>query len=147
MVQVMNKISRLKWLVSKAAWIILCFCCAHRHRDTQITYTHTHARAQTQWQSSKGVNDILRSFTGHEFFFIHTLSHTRTRTNTHAHADTRTHAQLRNLHTQDTALQILGSELHYGGCNTSRVVIPPPPAMPARMHTHTHTHTHALSFP
>ena len=72
---------------------------------------------------------------------MHTRAHTHTHTHTHNYA-TITHKRT------DTALQIFGSELHYGGCNTSRVVIPPP--LPhvrtyadKLKHTHTHTHTHA----
>ena len=124
MVQVRNNISRLKWLVSKAARIILCFCYVHK---------------QTQWQISKGVNDILGMLHRSRAFFIHT--HTRAR----AHAHTITQPSHTNIQTQHCRFLVQNFIME----DVTQVVSwsPPPPTPPCphvcrQTHTHTHTHTH-----
>ena len=162
-VHVRNKISRLNGLFPRLHG---SFCVSatrtNRHRDTQNTYTpppHTHTHRHND-RLVKVWMTFWERFTGHEFFFINTRANTHTHTHTHTQSHTRTHAITQPSHTN---VQTQHSELHYGECNTSRVVISPPPLPHARTyadklkHTHTHTRTnrhnvlwcvtYALSFP
>ena len=156
MVQVMSKATRWNGLFpSRHASFCASAMRTNRHRDTQNTYAHTHTRTRTHARTHAHThthththkhNDRLlkvgmtvwERFTGHKFLFINT--HTKTNKHTHTHTHTQNYATITHKRT-DTAFQIFGSELHYGGCNTCSVVIPPLPRARTYADKLKHTHT------
>ena len=126
MVQVMNTISCLKWLVSKAARIMLCFCYAHKHTPRHAKHIHTYTRTHTH-------------------AYTHTHTHTHKLTNIHTHTHTRTHTHLRIHHTQTYIHNILVQNYIMNDVTHAASWCPPLPVharMQTNSNTHTHTHTH-----
>ena len=160
----MNKISRVKWLVSKAARIILYFCYAHKQTARHAKHIHTHAhthrlthrhtRTHTHTHTHKHNVRLVKVWMIFWERFTRVFLHTHTRAHTHTHEHTVTQPSQTNVLTQHC--RFLGQNYIMEDVTLHKSYHDPPPPLPhsctyadklklTHTHTHTHTRTHTHS--